>query len=77
MRGALEAMGVPQQQYAGHSFRIRAATTAAQAGIQNSMIQTLGRWRSTAFLQYIRLPRDQLAGMSTRLVHPQQSRPNH
>ena len=77
MRGTLEAMGVPQQQYAGHSFRIGAATTAAQAGIQDSMIQTLGRWHSTAFLQYIRLPRDQLAGISTRLVHPQQSHPNH
>ena len=31
---ALEAVGLPQQQYAGHNFR--AATTAALVGIEDS-----------------------------------------
>ena len=55
LRGILSAVGLPQQDYAGHSFRIGAATTAALAGVEDSTIQTLGRWHSTAYLQYIRM----------------------
>ena len=64
----LAAAGLPQQQYAGHSFRISAATTAALAGVEDSMIQTLGRWQSGAFLQYIRTPSETLANLSSVLV---------
>ncbi len=61
IRDTLRALGLPQDDYAGHSFRIGAATTAAIAGIADSSIQTLGRWQSAAFLQYIRTPKEQLA----------------
>ena len=54
IREVLKAIGLPQGQYAGHSFRIGADTVAAQAGMEDSTIQTLGRWQSAAFLQYIR-----------------------
>ncbi len=50
IREVLSAIGILAHQYAGHSFRIGAATTAAMAGISDSTIQTLGRWHSTAFL---------------------------
>lgn len=69
VREILMAIGLPQQQYAGHSFRIGAATTAALAGVEDSMIQTLGRWQSSAFLQYIRTPKEQLAAVSAVLAH--------
>ncbi len=46
IRATLQGLGLPQDQYAGHSFRIGAATMAALAGIPDSAIQTLGRWRS-------------------------------
>jgi hypothetical protein len=37
-----------------HSFRIRAATTAAHSGTNQETIQRLGRWRSKAVQTYIR-----------------------
>ena len=48
----------------GHSFQIGAATAAEEHGIEDSMIKTLGRWRSLAYLDYIKIPRGQLAGYS-------------
>ena len=68
IREILTSIGLPQQDYAGHSFRIGAATSAAAAGVEDSMIQTLGRWHSAAFLQYIRTPKERLAALSSVLA---------
>ena len=68
IRDILNSLGLQQDQYAGHSFRIGAATTAAAVGIQDSTIQTLGRWHSAVFLQYICTPKEQLASLSSRLA---------
>ena len=71
VREALTAIGLPEQNFAGHSFRIGAATAAASAGIEDSVIRTLGRWSSSAYLMYIRTPREQLASFSRALIQPQ------
>ena len=42
VRVALNAGGVDASSYAGHNFRIGAATTMAKVRIQDSLIQTLG-----------------------------------
>ena len=55
VRAALTAAKLPAHKFAGHSFRRGAATTAAMAGIQDSTIQTLGRWKSSAYLLYIKI----------------------
>ena len=68
VREALEAAGVDQSKYSGHSFRIGAATTAAARGMEDSIIKTLGRWRSLAYLEYVKIPRNQLASYSMTLA---------
>ncbi len=68
VREALSIAGLDQSQYCGHSFRIGAATTAAKRGLEDSVIKTLGRWRSLAYLDYVRIPREQLANYSRILA---------
>ena len=64
VREALRKAGLDPAKYSGHSFRIGAATTAARRGMEDSVIKTLGRWRSLAYLEYIQIPREQLANYS-------------
>ena len=68
MRAALSEAGVDASRYAGHSFRIGAATTAALQGIPDSLIKTLGRWESSAYTVYIRTPREVLCSVATLLL---------
>ena len=49
VRSALNQAGVDSSSYTGHSFRIGAATTAAEVGLQDSLIKTLDRWQSEAY----------------------------
>ena len=56
LRSLLRRLNVPTDLYASHSFRIGAATTAAEAGLPPWLIQTLGRWSSDCFTLYIRTP---------------------
>ena len=73
VRGALTKAGINPSDYAGHSFRIGAATTAAQKGVQDSLIKTLGRWESSAYTVYIRTPRDALCKVAKTLVGNQET----
>lgn len=73
VRQALLRCGVSPNGYSGHSFRIGAATAAAQMGVEDSTIQALGRWSSAAFLRYIRTPRDSLAAHSSSISRARSS----
>ena len=68
---ALQQLGLASANYAGHSFRIGAATTAAQISLEDSTIQALGRWHSDAFKTYVRLPKDFLTRISASLAGSQ------
>ena len=68
IRAALAKAGLKPEDYAGHSFRIGAATTAAACGVPIATIKTLGRWKSEAYQTYIRLPQTQLASISRTLA---------
>ena len=69
VRSALTNACVPVSGYSWHSFRIGAATTAAEARVPDFAIQALGRWASPAFLRYVRTPREHLARYSSSLAH--------
>ena len=66
---ALRSAGLNDRGYSSHSFRIGAATAAARAGISDSLIQTLGRWKSSAFTAYIRTPKETLCAASVSLAN--------
>ena len=68
LRAALKAGGFRADDYAGHSFRIGAATTAASHGMPDSLIKTLGRWESAAYMLYIRTPHSVLCSVAKSLV---------
>ena len=42
--------------YKSHSFRIGAASFAAEQGLSDAQIRILGRWKTNAFQKYIRIP---------------------
>ena len=75
VRSALSSAGYTAGDYAGHSFRIGAATTASERGIQDSLIQTLGRWKSSAYTRYIRTAPDTLRGVARTLAAEQSATP--
>ena len=57
--------------YSGHSFRIGAVTMAASKGIEDSLIKILGRWESSAYQRYVKIPRERLAAVSQSLASEQ------
>ena len=47
--------GLDTSKYKSHSFRIGAASHAAEKGYSDAQIRALGRWKSNAFLKYLRV----------------------
>ena len=64
----LDEVEFPSSLLAGHNFRVGAASTVAVAGLEDSTIRTQGRWKSRAYLIYVRMFPGQLALMSVSLA---------
>ena len=64
----LQRLGFATESYVSHSFRIGAATTAAEAGLPPWLIQTFGRWSSNCYTQYIRTPASILQAVPAQLA---------
>ena len=56
LKAALKFNNLDCALYKAHSFRIGAASWATAKGFSDSQIRLLGRWKSNAFLKYIRTP---------------------
>ena len=56
LQQALNFCGLDSTKYKSHSFRIGAASLAAEKGLSDAQIRHLGRWKSDAFKLYIRQP---------------------
>ena len=52
----LDHLGLDNRQYSSHSFRHGAATSCSAAGVEDHLIQTLGRWSSNCYIRYIHTP---------------------
>ena len=50
----LKYCGYDPAMFNTHSFQIGAATHAALSGVPDSQIRYMGRWKSNAFMNYIR-----------------------
>ena len=68
VREALVAAGLEAENYAGHSFCIGAATTAAQCSLPESTIKILGHWQSSAYMLCIKTPREILSNVGKVLA---------
>ena len=64
----LRSAGIPDKCFTTHSLRIGTATTAKEAGVTDAHVKMLGRWKSEAYLLYVRTPEDSLAKLSKRLA---------
>ena len=60
--------GIDPSIYSRHSFRRGAATTALDKGLGDATIKMLSRWKSEAYIRYIRTPRTQLAAYTQLLA---------
>lgn len=54
LKELLTKLGYDENKFSGHSFRIGAATSAAANGVQDHLIQALGRWSSDCYIRYIK-----------------------
>lgn len=68
LRSVLNLIGYKAELFAGHSFRIGAATSIGTR-VDDHMIQTLGRWNSQCYIRYIRTPREILRQAQLALIH--------
>ena len=63
-----ERAGLNSNNYKGHSFRMGAATSAAARGLQDHLIQCLGRWRSDAYKTYVTVAKSSIKTAHDRLA---------
>ena len=68
LKKALKELNLNPSHFNTHSFRIGAATSAKQAGISDSHLKAMGRWRSDAYLKYIRVSSQDMAKLSKTLA---------
>lgn len=67
LKQILRILGLDDTKFNGHSFRIGAATSAAASGVEDHLIQTLGRWSSSCYTRYIRTSNSSLQDAQSKM----------
>lgn len=62
--------GLDPNRFTPHSLRYGGASALAAAKVPTYLIQQLGRWKSLAFLQYVKLSEQLLSMAQTHLANP-------
>ena len=73
MKILLDKAGLEPSRYSGHSLRKGGAQTLYEAGIPDSQIMILGRWRSACFKLYVALTDDIRSLISSKMAKAQHS----
>lgn len=68
LRALLLVCGLDSANFASHSFRIGAATTAGAVGLPDWLIKVLGRWKSNAYQTYIKTPKEAILQVPRNLA---------
>jgi hypothetical protein len=68
LKTLIKRTGQNESLYSGHSIRIGSATSAANARLEDHLIQTLGRWSSDCYMRYIRTPRQVIRDAQLALI---------
>ena len=55
LKDTMSVLGLPKNNYSGHSFRRGGASWALQAGRPGEVIQILGDWKSDTYKEYLHL----------------------
>jgi hypothetical protein len=63
-RSCIQSLGLDSKDYHGHSYRRGGATSLAEKGVSDAMIQMQGRWSSNCYKLYVDLPLHQLLAAS-------------
>lgn len=64
MKRIANKLGMDPATFSGHGFRKGGATALARAGVQDSLIKSIGRWKSSAYHRYITHSNKRLAKAS-------------
>jgi len=65
---AFQELHIDPCQFNTYSIRINATTSAKCAGISDIHLKALGRWKSDAYIKYVRLLLQYLASLSNSLT---------
>ena len=68
LNGLLIELHIDTWKYNTHSFGIGATTTVRQANIPDLLIELMGKWKSNAYLTYIKTPPMEMANLSKHLI---------